>query len=99
MAIAAYQLPVARDYAPGMGMTYLAPPGRPDRVEISAEARRLAKAENIKLWGEVRHDEPRAEAPDAEWEITTQQWSELMEKVFGEPPGAKPQDYLAPEPE
>ena len=45
MAIAAYRLPVSREWAPGMGSTALAvSEGAKDRVEISAEARQRAAA-------------------------------------------------------
>ena len=77
MAVAAYQLPAARDYAPGMGVTHLAPPAQSDTVEISAEARSRANSENIKLWGEVRYEYPHTDDPDLPWEVAHQQWNEL----------------------
>ena len=86
MAIAAYQLPVARDYRPGMGTADVAPPAAPDTVEISTEARRRAaeNAENLQLWGEVRYEYPHTDDPDFPWEVQHQQWQDLMKKVFGE---------------
>ena len=87
LAIAAYQLPIARDYAPGMGTATIAPPAAPDSVEISAEGRRraaAADAENLRLWGEVRYEYPHTDDPDLPWEVQHQQWKDLMAKVFGE---------------
>ena len=75
MAIAAYQLPVARDYSPGMGAAALAvSAGAKDRVEISAEARKRAAAEsteNFQLWGEVRYEYPHTDDPDLPHEVAT----------------------------
>ena len=94
MAIAAYQLPVARDYSPGMGKTALAvSAGARDRVEISAEARRRAAdeaSEDVRLWGEVRYEYPHTDDPDLPHEVAHAQWVDLMAKVFGESvePGA-----------
>jgi len=88
MAIAAYQMPVARDFHPGMGgPATIAPPAPPDSVEISAEARRAAAAdqENLRLWGEVRYEYPHTDDPDLPWEVQHQQWKDLMAKVFGDP--------------
>ena len=89
MAIAAYQLPTARAYAPGMGMTALAvSAGAKDRVEISAEARKAASdaLDDIHLWGEVRYDPPHTDDPDLPHEVAHQEWLDLMSKVFGEHP-------------
>lgn len=86
MAIAAYQLPVARDYRPGMGLAALAASeGAQDRVEISAEARQRAAAstEDLRLWGEVRYEYPHTDDPDMPWEVQHQEWTDLMKKVFG----------------
>jgi hypothetical protein len=84
MAIAAYQLPTARDYHPGMGHAMVAPPAAPDTVEISAEARQRAaeETEELRLWGEVRYDYPHTDDPDMPWEVQHQQWKDLMAKVF-----------------
>lgn len=82
MAIAAYQLPVARDYTPGMGTAHLAPPARPDTVEISAAARERAAREELSLWGEVRYEYPHNDDPDMPWEVRQKQWMDLMAKVF-----------------
>jgi hypothetical protein len=90
MAVAAYQLPVTREYAPGMGMARLTAAVERDIVEISAEARRRAGAENVTLWGEVRFDYPHTDDPDLPWEVAHQQWNELMEKVFGGPSENRP---------
>ena len=82
MAIDAYQLPVARDYAPGMGVAHLSPPAQPDTVEISAAARERAAQETMTLWGEVRFDYPHHDDPDLPWEVRQQEWMNLMAKVF-----------------
>jgi hypothetical protein len=85
MALAAYQLPVAREYAPGLGFAAIAPMARPDSVEISAEARAAAaREENLQLWGEVRYDYPHTDDPDLPWEVAAQEWEELMARVFPE---------------
>jgi hypothetical protein len=86
MAIAAYQLPVARDYEPGMGDASIAPQAAPDSVQISAEAREAAASdlENLRLWGEVRYEYPHTDDPDLPWEVAAQQWEELMAKVFAD---------------
>ncbi len=81
MAIAAYQHPVARDYAPGMGVAHLGAPARQDSVEISAAARRAAN-ENVVLWGEVRFDYPHTDDPDLPWEVAHREWKHLLAKVF-----------------
>jgi hypothetical protein len=98
LAIAAYQLPVARDYAPGLGTAVLGvqPPAR-DRVEISVEARKAAERANdaLHLWGEVRYDPPHIDDPDFPWEVAHQEWLDLMEKVFGEHPYAQPGEEAA----
>ena len=89
MAIAAYQMPVARDYHPGLGTAMVAPPAAPDTVEISYEARKLAREnEDLELWGEVRYDYPHTDDPDFPWEVQHQQWTDLIAKVFGPPMGA-----------
>lgn len=93
MAIAAYQLPVARNYVAGDGFAQLTPPARQDSVEISAEARRRAaqEADQFHLWGEVRYDPPHTDDPDLPWEVQHQEWMDLISKVFGkgdEEPGA-----------
>lgn len=89
MAISAHQLPVARDYSPGMGRTALAvAAGAQDRVEISAEARRRAAdeaSEDVHLWGEVRYDYPHTDDPDLPHEVAHAEWVDLMAKVFGKP--------------
>jgi hypothetical protein len=97
MAISAYQLPVAREYAPGLGGTALAvSEGAKDRVEISAAARdAAARDENVRLWGEVRYDPPHTDDPDFPWEVAHQQWLDLMEKVFGEHPYSQPESGAA----
>ena len=84
MAIAAYQMPVARDYHPGLGTATIAPPAAPDSIEISAEARRRAEAdaEHLALWGEVRYEYPHTDDPDLPWEVQHQEWKDLMAKVF-----------------
>jgi hypothetical protein len=83
VALAAYQLPLARDYAPGMGPASITPPGRPDVVEISAEARAAAaRDDNFQLWGEIRYDYPHTDDPDLPWEVAAKEWEELMAKVF-----------------
>ena len=94
MAIAAYQMPVARDYHPGMGQAMVAPPAAPDTVEISYEARQMAarEGEDLQLWGEVRYDYPHTDDPDMPWEVQHQQWTELIAKVFGPPKGAEDKD-------
>lgn len=85
MALAAYQLPVARVYAPGMGFASIAPPAQPDSVEISAAARAAAaQQENIELWGEIRYEYPHTDDPDLPWEVASQKWQELMAKVFAD---------------
>ena len=94
MAIAAYQLPVARQYAPGLGAAALAvSEGAQDRVEISAAARSAAAlgTDDPHLWGEVRYDFPHTDDPDFPWEVAHQEWLSLMEKVFGEHPHAEPE--------
>ena len=85
LAIASYQLPVARDYAGANG-----PPPFPqavpqDSVQISPEARKKAAeaAPDIHLWGEVRFDPPHNDDPDLPWEAAHQEWVDLMTKVFG----------------
>lgn len=90
LAIAAYQMPVARDYHPGMGPAMVAPSAAPDTLEISYEARQLAarESEALKLWGEVRYDYPHTDDPDLPWETQHQQWTDLIAKVFGPPKGA-----------
>ncbi|MBK7723890.1 MAG: hypothetical protein IPI33_01165 [Dehalococcoidia bacterium] len=87
MAIAAYRLPVSREWAPGMGSTALAvSEGAKDRVEISAEARqRAAASTEPQLWGEVRYEYPHTDDPDLPWEVAHQEWTDLMAKVFGSP--------------
>lgn len=89
MAIAAYRLPVAREWAPGLGTTALAvSEGAKDRVEISDAARkRAAESADPKLWGEVRYDYPHTDDPDLPWEVAHQQWTDLMAKVFGDKEG------------
>jgi hypothetical protein len=89
MAIAAYQMPVARDFHPGLGTATIAPPATPDSVEISAEARRAAAADadNLRLWGEVRYEYPHTDDPDLPWEVQHQEWKDLMAKVFKRPDG------------
>lgn len=83
MALAAYQLPVARDYAPGMGHARIAPTAQPDSVQISAEARAAAaRHENIELWGEIRYDYPHTDDPDFPWEVAAKEWEDLMARVF-----------------
>lgn|GEM_PF-5040151 len=83
LALAAYQLPVARDYAPGMGSASITPPARPDTVEISAEARAAAaRDQDLQLWGEIRYDYPHTDDPDFHWEVAAKEWEELMAKVF-----------------
>lgn len=85
MAIAAYQLPVARSYSQQEGVVYPAPLPREDSVQISAEARARAArdAVDLHLWGEVRYDPPHTDDPDLPWEVEHEQWTSLMEKVFG----------------
>ena len=85
MALAACQLPVARAYTPGMGFASIAPPAQPDSVEISAEARAAAaRQENLELWGEIRYEYPHNDDPDLPWEIASQEWRDLMAKVFAD---------------
>lgn len=84
MAIASYQLPVARDSSPHGDLPLPAPAPR-DSVEISAEARRrAAEADNVRLWGEVRFDPPHYDDPDLPWEVAHQEWIDLMTRVFGQ---------------
>ena len=95
MAIAAYQMPVARDFHPGMGgHSFISPPAAPDSVEISAEARKRASQdlENLRLWGEVRYDYPHNDDPDFPWEVQHQQWTDLIAKVFRSPQSAEQAD-------
>ena len=61
-----------------------------DAVEISAEARRLARDAYS---GEVRFDAPHTDDPDFPWEIAHQEWVDLMARVFtrmGEEPASNP---------
>lgn len=84
MAIASYQLPVARDYSPPGEMPAPVPAPR-DSVQISPEARRrAAEADDVHLWGEVRFDPPHYDDPDLPWEVAHQEWMDLMTRVFGE---------------
>lgn len=86
LAIASYQLPVAREYAmPGESVPYQ-PAVPQDTVQISAEARKKAAeaTEAIRLWGEVRYDPPHTDDPDLPWEAAHQEWIDLMTRVFGE---------------
>ena len=83
LAVAAYQLPVARDFTPDLGVATLIPPSA-DRVEISAEARRLASSQSDpELWGEVRYEYPHTDDPDLPWEVEHNDWMSLITKVFG----------------
>lgn len=82
LAIASYQLPVARDFAATTDLPGFAQPAARDTVQISAEARKKA-AEDIHLWGEVRFDPPHNDDPDLPWEAAHQEWVDLMTKVFG----------------
>ncbi len=95
LAIASYQLPVARDYSSPEGLPALALPEARDTVQISAEARKKAAeaSEDLHLWGEVRYDPPHNDDPDLPWEAAHQEWVDLMTRVFGgghdgEAPGA-----------
>lgn len=85
LAIASYQLPLARDYAGGSEAAPFARPLPQDSVQISPEARKKAAeaAADIHLWGEVRFDPPHNDDPDLPWEAAHQEWVELMTKVFG----------------
>lgn len=84
-AVAAY-LPSTRLDGAGAPLP-LALPGARDTVQISEEARRLAKEAmpDIRLFGEVRYDPPHTDDPDFPWEIAHRQWVDLMKKVFGSP--------------
>lgn len=84
LAIASYQLPVARDYAGGPALPQFSQPLPQDSVQISPEARKKAAeaAANIHLWGEVRFDPPHNDDPDLPWEAAHQEWVDLMTRVF-----------------
>ena len=86
LAIASYQLPVAREYSASDDSPAYLPPLPRDSVQISAEARKRAAdaAEKLHLWGEVRYDPPHTDDPDLPWEAAHQEWMDLMHKVFGE---------------
>lgn len=85
LAIAAYQLPVARGYGTPGDATPPPPPFPRDVVEISPEARRKAEgaASDLRLWGEVRYDPPHNDDPDLPWEVEHKQWVEMVAKVLG----------------
>ena len=85
LAIASYQLPVARDDASGSGPAHFAQPFPQDSVQISPEARKKAAqaTADIHLWGEVRFDPPHNDDPDLPWEAEHQEWVDLMTRVFG----------------
>jgi hypothetical protein len=92
-AVAAY-LPFARFDAPlPRGFPPPLLPGG-DSVQISAEARRLAKdaLPDIHLFGEVRYDPPHTDDPDFPWEVAHRQWVDLMRKVFGQGEAASDAD-------
>lgn len=59
-------------------------PGAQDSIEISDEARRLARDAYSRspLPGEVRYDAPHTDDPDFPWEVAHQEWVDLMAKVF-----------------
>jgi hypothetical protein len=84
-AVAAY-LPATRlegVHAPGLPAALPAPR---DTVQISEEARRLAREAmpgGVRLFGEVRYDPPHTDDPDFPWEVAHRQWVDLMKKVFG----------------
>ena len=85
LAIASYQLPVARDYTGANGPAPFAVPAPQDSVQISPEARKKAAEAmaDIHLWGEVRFDPPHNDDPDLPWEAAHQEWVKLMTRVFG----------------
>jgi len=67
-----------------VSVTVPAGPAPHDSVEISAEARRLARDAYSRspLPGEVRYDAPHTDDPDFPWEVAHQEWVDLMAKVF-----------------
>lgn len=58
-----------------------------DIVEISPEARHLARLHAQEFprdgyWDQVRYDPPHTDDPDFPWEVTHQQWMDLIDRVF-----------------
>mgnify|MGYP001007966867 CR=1 FL=1 len=85
LAIASYQLPVARDFSASTDLPRFSPTYPEDSVQISPEARKRAAeaADKLHLWGEVRYDPPHNDDPDLPWEAAHQEWMDLMTEVFG----------------
>jgi hypothetical protein len=89
-AVAAYLPSVRFDSPDSPAFPVPRIPGATDSVQISDEARRLARESlpELHLFGEVRYDPPHTDDPDFPWEVAHRQWVDLMKKVFGSGDGA-----------